>query len=129
MLPYTVIDVGFWHQISFPPIPSGRVDYAIMMGSPTIHGDGNALNILTDLRDIGRFVVRVIMDDRTINRYIYTWSDVLSENEIFDIVEELSGEKIAREYVRDPLVPLLCLDIYLQGKATLTAHTGIKPAD
>lgn len=73
-----------------------------MMGSPTIHGDGNAANILTDLRDIGRFVARIIVDDRTINKYVYTWSDVLSENEIFDIVEELSGEKIAREYVREP---------------------------
>lgn len=70
-----------------------------MMGSPTIHGDGNAPNILTDLRDIGRFVARIIVDDRTINRYVYTWSDILSENEIFEIVEELSGEKIAREYV------------------------------
>ncbi|KAI9375171.1 hypothetical protein BJX61DRAFT_531808 [Aspergillus egyptiacus] len=78
VLPYTILDVGFWHQISFPPIPSGRLDYIVTMGiRPTIH-------------------TRIIVDDRTINKYVYPWSDVLSENEIFYIVEELSGEKIAK---------------------------------
>ncbi|PGG99547.1 hypothetical protein AJ79_08484 [Helicocarpus griseus UAMH5409] len=98
VLPYTVIDVGFWHQFSYPRLPSGRVDYAMMMPNSTIHGDGSAPNLLTDLRDVGPFVARIIADDRTLNKYIYTWSDVLSENEIFNIVEEMSGEKIEREY-------------------------------
>ncbi|OJJ62817.1 hypothetical protein ASPSYDRAFT_171979 [Aspergillus sydowii CBS 593.65] len=97
-VPYTVIDVGFWHQISIPPLPSGRIDYALMMAEAVIHGGGNAPNLLTDLRDIGRFVARIVADDRTLNRYVYTWSDVLSENEIFDLVEEVSGEKIERKY-------------------------------
>ncbi|KAF9886755.1 hypothetical protein FE257_011132 [Aspergillus nanangensis] len=97
VVPHTIIDVGFWHQISFPRVPSGRVDYAMMMPKATIHAGGNAPNILTDLRDIGRFVARIIEDDRTLNKYIYTWSDVLSENEIFDIVQQVSGEEIERE--------------------------------
>ncbi|BCS18471.1 aromatic alcohol reductase [Aspergillus puulaauensis] len=97
-VPYTVIDVGFWHQISIPPLPSGRIDYALMMPEAVIHGDGNAPNLLTDLRDIGRFVARIVDDERTLNRYVYTWSDVLSENEIFELVEEGSGEKIERKY-------------------------------
>jgi nucleoside-diphosphate-sugar epimerase len=98
-LPYTVIDVGYWYQISFPPVPSGKVDYAILKPETTIHGDGNAPNILTDLRDIGRFVARIISDERTLNKYVYTCGDVLTENEIFTIVEELSGEKIQRVFV------------------------------
>jgi hypothetical protein len=98
-VPHTIIDVGFWHQFSFPRVPSGRVDYATAIPNAIIHGDGNAPNILTDLRDIGRFVARIIADDRTLNKYVFTWSDVLTENEIFDIVEDLSGEKIQREYV------------------------------
>lgn len=69
------------------------------MPNTTIHGDGNAPNILTDLRDIGRFVSRIIADDRTLNKYVYTWSDILTENEILNIVEELSGEKIETQYV------------------------------
>lgn len=70
-----------------------------MMPEAVIHGDGDAPNLLTDLRDIGRFVARIVGDERTLNRYVYTWSDVLSENEIFEIVEEGSGEKIERKYV------------------------------
>lgn len=77
------------------------------MAEAVIHGDGNAPNLLTDLRDIGRFVARIVADDRTLNRYVYTWSDVLSENEIFDLVEEVSGEKIERKYVRYLSLPVL----------------------
>lgn len=60
----------------------------------TIHGDGEAPNILTDLRDIGRFVAHIIRDDRTLNKYVYTSGDVLSENDIFRIAKELSGEEL-----------------------------------
>lgn len=59
-----------------------------------IHGDGSAPNILTDLRDVGRFVARIIGDERTLNKYVYTSGDILSENEICRIVEEISGEKV-----------------------------------
>ncbi|GAB1196479.1 hypothetical protein APSETT444_005750 [Aspergillus pseudonomiae] len=99
-LPYTIIDVGFWHQVSFPTVPSGRVDYASMfVPNTTIHAGGNAPNLLTDLRDIGPFVARIIGDPRTLNQLVYTWSDVLTENEIFDMMEEVSGEKIDRTYM------------------------------
>ncbi|KAL2823435.1 hypothetical protein BDW59DRAFT_148615 [Aspergillus cavernicola] len=97
-LPYTIIDVGFWYQFSFPPVPSGRVDYALSFSDTTIHAGGNAPNLLTDLRDIGRFVARIISDDRTLNRYVYTYGDVLSENEVFGIVEEVSREEVQRVY-------------------------------
>ncbi|KAE8424010.1 hypothetical protein BDV36DRAFT_242510 [Aspergillus pseudocaelatus] len=97
-LPFTVVDVGYWHQISFPCLPSGRVDYAALVPNTTIHGDGNAPNILTDIRDIGRFVSRIIADDRTLNKYVYTWGDILTENEILNVAEELSGEKVERQY-------------------------------
>ncbi|KGO57818.1 Glutathione S-transferase, N-terminal [Penicillium expansum] len=93
-IPYTIIDVGYWYQISFPIVPSGRVDYASAFPNNTIHGDGTVPNILTDLRDIGRFVACIICDDRTLNKYVYTYGDVLSENEIYRIAEDLSGEKI-----------------------------------
>ncbi|GLA40771.1 hypothetical protein AnigIFM63309_008607 [Aspergillus niger] len=98
-IPYTVIDVGFWYQISFPTLPSGRVDYAQMVPVKTVHGEGTAPSILTDLRDIGRFVARIILDDRTINKYVYTSGDVLSENDIYRIAEEVSGEKLEPDYI------------------------------
>ncbi|KAF7329630.1 Glycoside hydrolase family 33 protein [Mycena kentingensis (nom. inval.)] len=106
-LPYTIIDVGFWHQISFPLVPSGRFDAAnATPWSQRIHAGGTARNMLTDLRDVGRYVARIIKDERTLNKYVVTYSDVLTENEIFAIAEEVSGEKIVeREYLsKDELV-------------------------
>ncbi|PYH80370.1 NAD(P)-binding protein [Aspergillus uvarum CBS 121591] len=95
-LDYTVIDVGYWYQLSLPPVPSGRLSYAIPVPETIIHGDGTAPTILTDLRDIGRFVARIVADPRTRNRAVYTCSAVLSENEIFEVVEDVSGETADR---------------------------------
>jgi hypothetical protein len=67
-----------------------------------IHGEGTAPNILTDLRDIGRFVARIIPDGRTLNKYVYTIGEALSENEIHHIVEEVSGEKLEPTCVSQP---------------------------
>ncbi|KAJ7236855.1 hypothetical protein B0H12DRAFT_1190825 [Mycena haematopus] len=100
-LPYTIIDVGYWHQISFPTLPSGRVDYAsALKPNVEIHAGGIAPTMLTDLRDIGRFVALIIKDPRTLNKFVATYSDVLSQNEIFALMEEMSGEKIEeRKYI------------------------------
>ncbi|KAJ6605408.1 hypothetical protein DFH09DRAFT_967212 [Mycena vulgaris] len=99
-LPYTIIDVGYWHQISFPTLPSGRVDYAAPLKPKVeIHAGGTAPTMLTDLRDIGPFVARIIKDPRTLNKSVFTYSDVISENEIFALMEEMSGEKIERKHV------------------------------
>jgi len=65
-----------------------------------VFGDGTAPNLLTDKRDIGRFVARIIKDDRTLNQRVFTRSDVLSQNEIWEILEKKSGEKIETTYVR-----------------------------
>lgn len=93
-LPYTIIDVGYWHQISYPRVPSGRFDSAILLPHNEIHGDGNTPNMLSDLRDIGRWTARIIEDERTLNKYVYAYSDVLSENQVVAAVEKISGEKV-----------------------------------
>jgi len=93
-LPYTIIDTGFWHQFSYPKLPSGRVDKYHAAGDNKVYGNGNAPNLLTDLRDIGPWVARIIKDPRTLNKKVFTWSDELSQNEINALVEKISGEKI-----------------------------------
>ncbi|KAJ7035521.1 hypothetical protein C8F04DRAFT_1342400 [Mycena alexandri] len=99
-LPHTIIDVGFWYQISFPTVPSGRADYtAIIKPNAAIHGDGKTPTILIDREDIGRFVARIVKDNRTLNKSVIAYGDVLSENEVFGTMERLSGEKIERQYV------------------------------
>lgn len=96
-LPYTIIDVGFWHVISFPDLPSGRAKYASSFKDrTTIFGDGNAPDLLTHAPDIGKFVALIIKDERTLNKRVVTWADELSQNQIYDIMEELSGEKLPR---------------------------------
>lgn len=64
-----------------------------------IHGEGEVPNLLTDLRDVGKFVARIISDERTLNKAIFCYGDVLAENEIYHLMEEVSGEKIDRKNV------------------------------
>ncbi|OAA71700.1 isoflavone reductase family protein [Akanthomyces lecanii RCEF 1005] len=78
-LPYTFIDVGFWYQFATPKLASGRIDYAIMNpGANVFVGDGNASSAITDLRDIGRYVARIILDPRTLNKMVFACNELLT---------------------------------------------------
>jgi nucleoside-diphosphate-sugar epimerase len=101
-LPYTIIDVGFWYQISYPRVPSGKLDYSLVPVAPAPNeyiGDGSTKNLLTDVRDVGEFVARIVKDPRTVNKRVVAWSDELSQKEIFDIVERYTGEVVERKYL------------------------------
>lgn len=97
-LPYTIIDVGWWYQIGTPRVPSGKLDYAII-APLDILGDGNVSVALTDLRDVGRYVARVITDPRTLNQHVFAYNEVKTQQEVFDLVEQKSGEKVERTVV------------------------------
>ncbi|KAK3625152.1 hypothetical protein LTR56_020609 [Elasticomyces elasticus] len=97
-LPYTIVDVGWWYQIAFPPLPSGKIDYALGLPNPCLPGDGSQPNALTDLRDIGRYFAKIVVDDRTINKYVFVYNELHSPTQIFDLMEKLSGEKLDRQY-------------------------------
>lgn len=45
------------------------------------------------MRDIGRYVARIILDPRTLNKMTFTCNEVLTQNEIYDVLERLIGEK------------------------------------
>lgn len=98
-LPYTIVDVGWWYQLSYPRLGSGRVDYAMTSGNDEIIGDGNVPTALTDLRDIGRYMAMIISDERTLNKKVLAYNLVSTQNEIYDLMEEISEEKIDRNYV------------------------------
>lgn len=98
-LPYTIVDVGWWYQLSYPRLISGRVDYAMTSGNDEIIGDGNVPTALTDLRDIGRYMAMIISDDRTLNKKVLAYNLVSTQNEIYNLMEEISEEKIDRNYV------------------------------
>ncbi|KAK4999187.1 hypothetical protein LTR66_001721 [Elasticomyces elasticus] len=100
-LPYTIVDVGWWYQIMFPRVPSGKVDYAISISGNEIAGDGNVPSAITDLRDIGRYIACIIKDDRTLNKMIMAYNIVMTPNEVCDLMERLSGEKVERSYISE----------------------------
>lgn len=99
-LPYTLIDVGWWYEISSPRVPSGRVDYGLMMPMAHLVGDGSVPSALTCLQDVGRYVAKIIADPRTLNRMVFVYNELWTQQQIVDKVEELSGEKVERKYVR-----------------------------
>ncbi|KAJ5982357.1 hypothetical protein N7451_012457 [Penicillium sp. IBT 35674x] len=98
-LPYTIVDVGWWYQLAYPRLASGCVDYAMTSGNDEIIGDGNMPMALVDLRDIGRYMACIISDPRTLNKKVFAYNALSTQNKIHDLMEELSEEKIVRHYV------------------------------
>jgi hypothetical protein len=93
-LGFTIIDVGNWYQVSFPRVPSGRFEYAAINPSNEVYAGGTTPNMLMHQRDVGRITVQIIKDDRTLNKRVYACSEVLSQNDIYAIIEEKTGEKL-----------------------------------
>ncbi len=120
-VPYTIIDIGYWHQMGWPRIPSGKMDYASLIGGQKIQnevfGDGTVKSLLSDKRDIGHFVARIIKDKRTVNKWVVAWSDELSQNDVIKLIEEKSGEKI--EFTR-VLLPILLRYVDMKPTTELT---------
>jgi hypothetical protein len=69
------------------------------MANDEISGDGNTPSAITDLRDIGRYVAKIVADPRTLNKMVFAYNTVKTPNEIYSLLEELSGEKLERKYV------------------------------
>lgn len=98
-LPYTAIDVGWWYQITLPRLASGRIDYATTLVTDGIGGDGNMLSAITDVRDIGAYVARIIADPRTLNHMVFAYNELITQNQVYDLLEKMSGEKVERNHV------------------------------
>ncbi|KAH7020889.1 uncharacterized protein B0I36DRAFT_393121 [Microdochium trichocladiopsis] len=114
--PYTIIEVGWWYQIALPRLPSGRFDNnkhivytaAELVVADAGEGEGGKASsssnylpsALTDLRDVGRFVARIVADgERTLNKCVFAYGEVLTHKQLWDTVERLSGEKLERNEV------------------------------
>lgn len=98
-LPYTAIDVGWWYQISPPRVPSGRMDSGLLFPAQHILGDGTVPSAMTDLADVGRYVAKIVADPRTLNKMVFAYSELLTQKQVWDTVEKVSGEKLERKYV------------------------------
>ncbi|KAK4935256.1 hypothetical protein LTR66_015480 [Elasticomyces elasticus] len=102
-LPYTYIDVGWWYQITLPRLPSGRLDYLLPTGQPEqpIGLDGNVPSALADIRDVGRYVAKIIVDPRTLNKKVHVFNEVHTRNQVYDLLESVSGERLNRQYISE----------------------------
>lgn len=91
-LGFTIIDVGYWYVASLPRVPSGRFDRAAFLPIQELYASGTAPNMLIDKKDVGRVAVKIIKDDRTLNKRVIAYGDVLCQNELHAIIEEKTGE-------------------------------------
>ncbi|KAH6972120.1 hypothetical protein BKA56DRAFT_593741 [Ilyonectria sp. MPI-CAGE-AT-0026] len=98
-LPYTVINVGWWYQITLPRVPSGRFDYALLAPNNTVFAGGNVPIAFTDVRDIGKYVARIISDPQTLNKKVFAFTETKTQKQVFELVEKLSGERLERTEV------------------------------
>lgn len=99
-LPYTAIDIGWWYQLSLPSLPSGKIKVQAEYSVTKIIGDGNTPWALTDVRDIGKFVAKIIADPGTLNKLVFGYGEIHTQNEMWKILEKVSEESVPREYVR-----------------------------
>lgn len=91
--------MGWWYEISPPRVPSGRVDYGLMAPMAYMLGDGTVPSALTSLQDIGLYVAKIIADPRTLNKMVFVYNELWTQQQIVDKVEQMSGEKIERKNV------------------------------
>jgi NADH:ubiquinone oxidoreductase subunit D len=58
---------------------------------------------LTDIQDIGRYMSQIITDSRTLNQIVFAYNEIWTQNQIYDLIEKLSGERLDCKYVRNQL--------------------------
>ncbi|RSM05191.1 hypothetical protein CEP52_006391 [Fusarium oligoseptatum] len=81
-LPYTIIDVGCFFQVFVPKMATKKFG-------------------LIDLGDIGKYVAQIVSDPRTLNKRMFAYTDVLSMNEMWDIMAKASRETPMKDYISE----------------------------
>lgn len=92
-LPYTVIDIGFWHEVMIPRIGSEKLNHVALYSTSFFVDQGLAPCATTHIDDVGRFVARIIGYSRTINSLVFAYGEITNQRDVVQLVERLSGEK------------------------------------
>ncbi|XP_057817631.2 bifunctional pinoresinol-lariciresinol reductase 1 [Cryptomeria japonica] len=66
-----------------------------------IYGDGNVKGVWVDEDDVGTYIIKSIDDPQTLNKtmYIRPPMNILSQKEVIEIWERLSGQKLDKIYI------------------------------
>ncbi|KAJ0132609.1 hypothetical protein HZ326_24298 [Fusarium oxysporum f. sp. albedinis] len=84
---------------NLPKLLSGRINYTVIEIADRITRDGIMLFALTDIQDIGRYMAQIITDSRTLNQIVFAYNEIWTQNQIYDLLEKLSGERLDCKYV------------------------------
>lgn len=83
------------YQVIIPIIDATKEAYpGTAELSKLIFGTGDVKFAVTDNRDIGKFVARIISDDRTLNKYVFCWGEEYTQKEVFALAERILGRPI-----------------------------------
>lgn len=85
-------------------MPSGKLDDYLTFANNNIIGGGNNPSALTNLNDIGKYVAVIISDPRTINKRVFANTETKSQQEVFELVEKITGEKPERTEVSTHII-------------------------
>jgi len=78
-------------ELILPPIPHPEIENWFTDLIRTIFGSGDVKTAVTDSSDVGVFVTRIIQDERTVNKYVFCWSEETAQNDTFKLAESVSG--------------------------------------
>lgn len=88
-----------------PSVPSGKTDHGVFADlNDRIYGDGNVPSAMMDMDDIGLYVAKIVADPRTINKKVLAYSEVLTQNQLWATVAEITGEEPLRPTVSSKMI-------------------------
>ncbi|KAI1784381.1 NAD(P)-binding protein [Ganoderma leucocontextum] len=91
-VPHTFIDVGWWMQLYLPLPLRSTAPQGLKDMTWKIYGDGTARNLVTSNESIGKYVVRILADPRTLDQAVIVWEDEVSQEDAHALGERVSGE-------------------------------------
>lgn len=74
--------------------PSQALNLGLFEFSEYKYGAGDVKTAVIDISDVGKFVARIIADDRTLNKYVFCWSEEVTQNEALALVKRISGKDL-----------------------------------
>jgi hypothetical protein len=90
-----------------------------------IFGAGDVPSALTDVRDVGIYAAKIISDPRTLNKKVFAFTDTLTQNQLFGLVESMSGEKLEITKVEKHIPYKIALPC--DRRLTMSIHRFLQP--
>ncbi|KAL0948741.1 hypothetical protein HGRIS_008873 [Hohenbuehelia grisea] len=96
-VPWTIIAVGFWNEIFFPPLAE-EASYGGWLYQS--FGPGNLKSAVVGRKNIGKLVARIIDDPETIGQRVLAHEDEVTNDEAWALAEKYAPGKLGSKRVR-----------------------------